>query len=138
MATNESDDTRPSNAEPAARLPEESVLELEDYLEMHKAIGNPTRYRILRLLVADGEMSPTEIEAELGIDDSTIHYHLNKLHDAHLIRKWMQSERGQDGTHVYYSATIYGRTTLQAGVQTLIEGEHEFHDMYADSAASDS
>jgi len=132
MATNEPDDAGPPDARPAATLPEDGVLDLEDYLDMHKAVGNPTRYRILRLLVNEGDMPPTEIEDELGIDDSTIHYHLNELQDAHLIRKWMRTERGRDGTHVYYSATIYGRTTLQEGVQTLIDGEHEFQDMYAE------
>jgi len=133
MATNEPEETGAPEAEPAATLPEDSVLDLDDYIEMHKAVGHPTRYRILRLLVNEGKLPPKEIEAELGIDDSTIHYHLNELLDAHLVRKWMRTERGRDGTHTYYSATIYGRTTLREGVQTLIRGEHEFHEMYGDS-----
>jgi len=56
MATNEPDDPSFPDAEPAASLPEDSVLDLEDYIDMHKAVGNPTRYRILRLLLNEGAL----------------------------------------------------------------------------------
>ena len=67
--------------DPADLLPKESILSLEKYLDMHAAVGHRTRYEILYRLVHSGEMSPTELEDALDIDDSTLHYHLNKLVD---------------------------------------------------------
>lgn len=131
MATNP---TRPVGGDlpddPEDLLPEESVLSLEEYLAMHAAVGHRTRYEILYRLVHSGEMSPTELEAAMDIDDSTLHYHLNKLVDVGLIEKRQRTERGQDGLYTYYRATVYGEVTLTDGVDELIRGEQEFDQLY--------
>ena len=119
--------------DPADVLPDESVLSLDDYLEMHGAVGHRTRYEVLYRLVHGGEMSPTELEAALDIDDSTLHYHLNKLVDVGLIEKRQRTERGQDGLYTYYRATVFGEVTLTEGVDELIRGEQAFEAMYDSS-----
>ncbi|MBX0305672.1 ArsR/SmtB family transcription factor [Haloarcula salinisoli] len=121
--------------DPEDLLPEESVLSLDEYLDMHTAVGHRTRYEILYRLVHSGAMSPKELEAALDIDDSTLHYHLNKLVDVGLVEKRQRTERGQDGLYTYYRATVYGEVTLTDGVDALIRGEQAFGAMY-DSSTS--
>jgi len=121
--------------DPADLLPEESVLSLDEYLDMHAAVGHRTRYEILYRLVHSGEMSPKELEGVLDIDDSTLHYHLNKLVDVGLVEKRQRTERGQDGLYTYYRATVFGEVTLTDGVDELIRGEQAFEDMYDSSTA---
>ncbi|MFD1600757.1 ArsR/SmtB family transcription factor [Halobellus rarus] len=121
--------------DPADLLPDDSVLTLDEYLEMHAAVGHRTRYEIVYRLVHGGEMSPKELEAAIDIDDSTLHYHLNKLVDAGLVEKRARTERGQDGLYTYYRATVFGEVTLTEGVDELIRGEQAFDELY-DSSSS--
>ncbi|SEO90556.1 DNA-binding transcriptional regulator, ArsR family [Halogranum amylolyticum] len=135
MATNHGrgiDDRAPDD--PADLLPEESVLTLDEYLAMHAAVGNRTRYEILYRLIHGGAMSPKELETALDIDDSTLHYHLNKLVDVGLVEKRQRTERGQDGLYTYYRATVFGEVTLTEGVDELIRGEQEFDGLYDSSS----
>jgi len=119
--------------DPADLLPEESILSLDEYLDMHTAVGHRTRYEILYRLVHSGEMSPKELEDALDIDDSTLHYHLNTLVDVGLVEKRQRTERGQDGLYTYYRATVFGEVTLTDGVDELIRGEQAFEEMYDSS-----
>ena len=122
--------------DPEDLLPEDSVLSLDEYLAMHAAVGHRTRYEILYRLVHTGEMSPKELEEAIAIDDSTLHYHLNKLVDVGLVEKRQRTERGQDGLYTYYRATVFGKVTLSEGVDELIRGEQAFDEMYNSSAES--
>ena len=122
--------------DPEDLLPEDSVLDLDEYLEMHAAIGHRTRYEVLYRLVHGGEMSPKELEEAISIDDSTLHYHLNRLVDVGLIEKRQRTERGQEGLYTYYRATVFGEVTLTDGVDELIRGEQAFEDMYDSSSGS--
>ncbi|WP_394742957.1 helix-turn-helix domain-containing protein [Natronococcus roseus] len=130
MATNSraSNGNFPEN--PEELLPDDSILSLDEYLEMHAAVGHRTRYEVLYRLVHSGEMSPKELEEAMQIDDSTLHYHLNKLLDVSLVEKRQRTERGQDGLYTYYRATVFGEVTLTEGVDELIRGEQAFEKMY--------
>ena len=120
-------------ADPADLLPEESMLSLSEYLDMHAAVGHRTRYEICYRLVHGGEMSPTELVDAIGIDDSTLHYHLNKLVDVGLVEKRKRTEQGQDGLYTYYRPTVFGEVTLSEGVDELIRGEQSFETIYDSS-----
>ncbi|WP_135366212.1 winged helix-turn-helix domain-containing protein [Halosimplex halophilum] len=124
--------------DPEELLPADSVLSLDEYLAMHAAVGHRTRYEVLYRLVHGGDMSPTELEAAMDIDDSTLHYHLNELVDVGLVEKRQRTERGQDGLYTYYRATVFGEVVLADGVEDLIRGEREFETMYDSSAESDA
>jgi DNA-binding transcriptional ArsR family regulator len=119
--------------DPEDLLPEDSVLSLDEYLAMHAAVGHRTRYEILYRLIHSGDMSPKELEEAIDIDDSTLHYHLNKLVDVGLVEKRQHTERGADGLYTYYRATVFGEVTLTSGVDELIRGEAEFEAMYDSS-----
>lgn len=119
--------------DPEDLLPEDNILSLDEYLEMHAAVGHRTRYEILYRLVHSGDESPKELEEAVNIDDSTLHYHLNKLVDVGLVEKRQRTERGQDGLYTYYRATVFGAVTLTEGVDELIRGEREFESMYDSS-----
>ena len=119
--------------DPEDLLPEDSVLSLDEYLDMHAAVGHRTRYEILYRLVHGGEMSPKELEEAISIDDSTLHYHLNKLVDVGLVQKRQRTERGQNGLYTYYRPTVFGEVTLTEGIDELIRGEQAFEGMYDSS-----
>ena len=137
MATNDTRSLGGSIPEdPEDLLPEDSVLSLDEYLAMHAAVGHRTRYEILYRLVHSGDMSPKELEEAMEVDDSTLHYHLNKLVDVGLVEKRQRTDRGQDGLYTYYRATVFGEVTLTEGVDELIRGEQEFEAMYDSSAES--
>jgi DNA-binding transcriptional ArsR family regulator len=122
--------------DPEDLLPADSVLSLDEYLAMHAAVGHRTRYEILYRLVHSGDMSPKELEEAISIDDSTLHYHLNKLVDVGLVEKRQRTERGQDGLYTYYRATVFGEVTLTEGVDELIRGEQEFEALYDSSTGN--
>jgi DNA-binding transcriptional ArsR family regulator len=134
MATDQTEGGRQPE-DPEELLPDESILSLDEYLDMHAAVGHRTRYEVLYRLVHSGEMSPKELETALDIDDSTLHYHLNKLREVGLVEKRQRTDRGQDGLFTYYRATVFGEVTLTDGVDALIRGEREFGEMY-NSASS--
>lgn len=119
--------------DPEDLLPANSVLNLDEYLAMHAALGNRTRYEICYRLVHSGAMSPTELVGAMAVDDSTLHYHLNKLGDVGLIEKRQRTERDQDGLYTYYRATVFGEVALSEGIDDLIRGEQAFETMYDSS-----
>lgn len=59
-------------------------MQLEKMVAYHKALADPTRLRILRLL-ADGEMNGQVLAAKLGVTPPTITHHAAKLREAGLI-----------------------------------------------------
>lgn len=119
--------------DPDDLLPEQSVLSLEEYLEMQAAIGNRTRFEIVYRLSHADELTPTELDSVLEIDDSTLHYHLNKLRDVGLIEKRVRTERDSDGLYTYYRATILGNVLLEHGVEELLRREWDFSEAYDSS-----
>ncbi|ELY88554.1 winged helix-turn-helix domain-containing protein [Natrinema altunense] len=119
--------------DPDDLLPAESVLSLEEYLEMQAAIGNRTRFEIVYRLSRTDELTPTEFESMMEIDDSTLHYHLNELRDVGLIEKRVRTERDSEGLYTYYRATILGDVILEHGVEELLRREWAFSEAYDSS-----
>jgi DNA-binding transcriptional ArsR family regulator len=138
MATRDHDAVGDAPADPEDILPEDSVLSLDEYLEMQRAIGDRTRFEIVYRLShqADGAgMSPMELNEVIDIDDSTLHYHLNALVDVGLVEKRKRTERGSDGTYTYYRATILGEAILEHGVEELLRREWDFKESYSSESA---
>jgi ArsR family transcriptional regulator, arsenate/arsenite/antimonite-responsive transcriptional repressor len=69
---------------------------MRNFLLVTKAISNPVRARILKLLEA-GELCVCDIILTLGFKQSTISKHINILKNAGLV-----SDR-RDGTWIFYS-----------------------------------
>ena len=78
-----------TESEPAAR-----------YAGMFGALANAARLRILRLLISahPGGMIAGEIQAELGIPNSTLSHHLERLRSQDLARV------RRDGSFLWYTA----------------------------------
>ncbi|MCL9814940.1 helix-turn-helix domain-containing protein [Natranaeroarchaeum aerophilus] len=116
--------------DPSELLPETSILSLDEYLEMQAAIGNRTRFEIVYRLVRADELTPTELDSKMDLDDSTLHYHLGKLQDVGLIEKRVRTERDSDGLYTYYRSTVLGEAILEHGVEELLRREWDFTDAY--------
>lgn len=60
--------------------------------DVFKALGDPTRRRILELLAEKGDMNAGEIGAEFAISGPSISHHLSALKNAGLV---MDTRQGQ-------------------------------------------
>ena len=69
---------------------------IETYASAFKALANPSRLKIIRLLAQHEELCVCKLEEALGCNQSLTSYHLAVLKDAGLI---IQRE---DGTWSYY------------------------------------
>jgi DNA-binding transcriptional ArsR family regulator len=86
------------------------VEKIARYADMFAAMGTEPRLRILRLLLTahpDG-MVVSDIQAELGIPNSTLSHHLDKLRNEELV-----SVR-REGTFLWYSANTASLQELLA------------------------
>jgi DNA-binding transcriptional ArsR family regulator len=115
----------------APDLPEESVLTLEEYLAMQRAVGEPTRYRILAELLREGELSASELAGALDVPSNRLHYHLDELVDVGLVHNRKRKERGESGLYSYYEATALGEAVMTNGVAALIAEERDLLTRYA-------
>ncbi|HTT61971.1 MAG TPA: metalloregulator ArsR/SmtB family transcription factor [Bryobacteraceae bacterium] len=82
------------------RKPVESPEQIARYADMFGALANDARLRILRLLLSshpDG-MVAGDIQTELGIPNSTLSHHLDKLRSENLARV------RRDGSFLWYTA----------------------------------
>ncbi|MBK9474749.1 MAG: helix-turn-helix transcriptional regulator [Tetrasphaera sp.] len=63
--------------------------ESEALAQVFKALGDPTRVRLLRYLARshDGTACACHLPAALGISQPTLSFHLGKLHDAGLVTR---------------------------------------------------
>lgn len=113
-------------------LPEHSILSLEEYLDMQRAIGNETRFRVLDRLVEDGAQSASELRDVLDVESNTLHYHIDTLVDVGLVENRKRTEQDSDGLYSYYRATSLGEGILTHGVRELMQEEWDLLDAYSD------
>lgn len=79
-----------------------------------KALGDPTRLRVLSLVAAqeDGEASVTDLTAPLGLGQPTVSHHLKILVEAGLLT------RDKRGVWSYYSIVPGALGTLGSNLST--------------------
>lgn len=124
-------DSREDGPRPGRILPEPSLLDLEDYLDMQAALGNETRFRILYLLKCEGPKSAKELRTRLDIAGNTLHYHLNELVDVGLVENRMRNEPEEDGAYSYYRASAMGEALLEEGIEELLRRDWESLERYS-------
>jgi len=115
----------------APDLPPDSVLTLQEYLAMQRAIGEETRYRTLAALLEAEELSASELAAELDVATNTLHYHLDRLVDVGLVNNRKRKERGADGLYSYYVPTALGEAMMTHGVGELLREERDLLERYS-------
>jgi len=80
-------------------------------------------------------MSPKELEGVIGIDDSTLHYHLNKLVDVGLVeKKRQQTEAGPRWLVYVLPSDSVRRSNAHKGCRRIDPREEDFETMYNSSA----
>jgi DNA-binding transcriptional ArsR family regulator len=72
--------------------------QIQHLSQLFKALGDPTRLRILYLL-GDDEMRATKISETLGLEQSAVSHQLKKLFDLRLVKK-----RKERNTVIYSQA----------------------------------
>ncbi len=96
-----------------AQAPALSVQRTAALADLLKALGDPTRLRLLDLIAQQQEpLCVCEITPQFAQNQPTISHHLRTLREAGLV------ETDRRGIWAYYWATEKGRRTLDA-VQTL-------------------
>lgn len=65
-------------------------------IRVAKALGDPTRFRMLKAIAARGEMSCAELTALARLAQATVSHHLKVLSDAGLV-----SARKEGAFHLY-------------------------------------
>lgn len=108
------------DGDPDGVLPEHSLLSLEQYRDMQRAIGNETRFRILNHLVDSGANSAAALRDALDVESNTLHYHLDTLVDVGLVENRKRTEPDSEGLYSYYRATSLGEGVLTYGVRELV------------------
>jgi DNA-binding HxlR family transcriptional regulator len=116
----------------AGLLPERSLLSVEQYLDMQRAIGNEARFRILNHIVAPRPQSAKALRDALGVPSNTLHYHLDRLVDVGLVENRKRGEPDSEGLHSYYRATSLGEGILTHGVRELMREEWDLLDAYGE------
>lgn len=117
--------------QPEPPLPDESGLTLEEYLAMQRAIGHQTRFRILRTLVANDELSAADLKGAVDVESHNFHYHLDELVDVGLVDRRKRRTADSRGFYAYYRPTAMGSGILDHGVEELMRREREFDDAYS-------
>ncbi|MFC3959245.1 winged helix-turn-helix domain-containing protein [Halovivax cerinus] len=120
-------------SDPADLLPANSVLNLDEYIQMYAAVGHRVRFEILYRLVHGGETTPSDLSEELSEDSSTLSDHIDHLLDAGLIQRRMRTEKGEMTVSTFYRETIFGEIVLTEGIEPLLLAEKEFSAMYGSS-----
>lgn len=80
------------------------VKNIEDGLEVFKALGSDIRINILKLLLKEKELSMNEIASRLGITNGALTSHIKKLEENGLIK--VAIERGAHGNQKLCSIAI--------------------------------
>lgn len=97
------------------RAPELSQQYIQSLADVFKVLGDPTRLRILRVLM-NQEVCVRDIADELGMGQSAVSHQLRILRDARLV------QFRRDGKTVYYSlADAHVFTLLDVGLEHVAE-----------------
>lgn len=97
------------------QVPELSQQYIQPLADVFKVLGDPTRLRILRVLM-NQEVCVRDIADELGMGQSAVSHQLRILRDARLV------QFRRDGKTVYYSlADAHVFTLLDVGLEHVAE-----------------
>ena len=97
------------------QAPELSQQYIQPLADVFKVLGDPTRLRILRVLM-NQEVCVRDIADELGMGQSAVSHQLRILRDARLV------QFRRDGKTVYYSlADAHVFTLLDVGLEHVAD-----------------
>jgi ArsR family transcriptional regulator len=86
----------------------------ERLIRVSKALGDPTRLRILRAIAAQAELSCQELTERMGISQATVSHHLKVLSEAGLVTA------RKDGQFHYYRVEPSALAEHAASLATVL------------------
>ncbi|MCG1001882.1 MULTISPECIES: helix-turn-helix domain-containing protein [Halobacterium] len=103
---------------------DDHLLDLPRYLDVLKLASDPTRFALLDELRDAGNegKTPDELAAALDLDESEVCDDIGALSERYLVRRWRDSDEGEQGTHMHLEIGGYGLAALDA-VEELLEAE---------------
>ncbi|HJL18630.1 MAG TPA: metalloregulator ArsR/SmtB family transcription factor [Sandaracinaceae bacterium LLY-WYZ-13_1] len=103
---------------------------MRDLIELHKALADETRIRILRVLQELGELCVCDVETGLDITQSRASRHMTQLRQAGLV------EDRREGTWVYYRIAEPLRPAAATALSALREATRDDERLNADVEAT--
>lgn len=103
------------------RLPDDSLLTRDEYLEMYRVASSEPAFSVLCALSEAERLSASELSRLLDREGNDLHYHLRKLKRAGLVRNRRDPTTGTEETYSYYTLTGPGQTVLTNGLKRGIE-----------------
>jgi len=120
-------------AEPDSPLPADSLLSLDTYLSMLRALGERPQFEIVTHLLTHEQQGPEALASSLSMDDEELESCLDRLVDATLIEKRARNEPTTDELEIYYRPSIFARTLFDEGIRELFDREEDMQDSYRGS-----
>jgi len=114
----------------ALRIPAHAHIRktvIDELAQMHKALSDETRLRIVYLLLAVGELCVCDVETALGVTQSRASRHLQTLKQARLV-----ADR-RDKTWVYYRIPDTLGDPARKALLALLEAMHRNPSAQADA-----
>lgn len=111
-----------TNAPPPPPLPEQSVLSVEEYAAMLRAIRQPPRHELLATLV-EKQLTVEELADELDRPGTAVRSHLDALERVGLVANRFHRDPDDAEPYFYYEATSLGEAILSEGIGELITEE---------------
>ncbi len=106
------------------------MSELQSLLELHKALADETRVRMLVVLQALGELCVCDLEAGLDVTQSRASRHMSVLRHAGLV------DDRRDGQWVYYRIAAEPSPSVARALAALTEDAGQLDDLKADIEAT--
>jgi len=128
--TSEDSYSRPEADRP---LPADSLLSLDTYLSMLRALGERSQFEIVTHLLTHEQQGPEALASSLSMDDEELESCLSRLVDANLIEKRARNEPTADELEIYYRPSIFARTLFDEGIRELFDREEAMQDSYRGS-----
>ena len=107
---------RPSDCcSPALLAPALPAAERERLVAMHRALGDPSRFEVFRLIAAQpGPVCVCDVVERFDLSQPTISHHLKILRDAGLVRV------SRRGVWAYYAVDPDGLEVLRRSLDQLV------------------
>ncbi len=105
------------------QLPDESVLSVDEYVAMLRALGETERYELLSLLIQRGELTVDEMAEALDETPERVEGHVAELESVGLVNHRLRRNPDRDDLYSYYVATSLGEAIISRGVGELIREE---------------
>lgn len=112
---------------PTQILPEKSVLDLQEYLDMQSTLADEANFRVLYALKRIGNADLEDLVNILDEDADRVESSLDELVDAGLAtRRMRRTEEMDEGEfYTYYLVNSLGEGLLEEGIEHLLHMEWE-------------